>query len=112
MTIVTRSKLIEMINRQDEVAMHAIGRALVHLFRRQTEAERDMNTTCEYNLRGFTGADGRQGALTAKYYLKHKKLLDWQMEIWRKPNKNGIPRLAKYWAQINEEAEKKAKRTA
>ena len=105
---VTRKSLTELIMREDEVGMHAIGRALVHLFRRQTEAERDMNTTCVENMRGFTGADGRRGALTAKYYIKHKQLLDWQMEIWRRPNKNGVPRLAKYWAQINEEAQKKA----
>lgn len=104
---ITRESLTELIMRDDEVGMHAIGRALVHLFRRQTEAERDVNATVEHNMRGFTGADGRQGALTAKYYIKHGKLLDWQMEIWRRENRRGVPRLAKYWKQIAEEAAKK-----
>lgn len=106
--IVTKEMLNELINRGDDVAMHAVGRALVHLFNRQTDDEKSTNDTRHYNNRGFTGADARQGTIGAKYYLKHRKLLDWQVAIWTKPNAKGWSRLAKYHGQINEEAAKKA----
>lgn len=106
--IVTQTTLQQLITRGDTVAMHAIGRALVHLLKRQTEYEQSANITRDYNLRGFTPGDAHSGCITAKYYLKHKKLLDWQIENWTKRNKKGIARLAKYWRQLNEEANKKA----
>lgn len=108
MTIITKDSLTELVTRGDQVAMHAIGRALVHLLRRQTEAEQRSNTTMIYNNIGFTGADARSGSITAKYYIKHQRLEDWQIERWLKPGKSGYPRIAKYWRQINDEAEKKA----
>lgn len=103
----TREDFIALINREDEVAAHAIGRALVHLLKRQTQAEQDMNSTTNHNLRGFTPADAYKGSLTAKYYIKNKRLLDWQIDMWRKPNVKGVPRIAKYWKQMAEEVEKK-----
>lgn len=106
--LVTRDSLHELVTRGDVVAMHAIGRALVHLFNRQTEAEQRVNDTHIWNEMGFTGADGRAGCITAKYYLKHGALLDWQVERWTKLGRSGYARIAKYWKQINEEAEKKA----
>ncbi|MDV7400457.1 hypothetical protein RZS08_54080, partial [Arthrospira platensis SPKY1] len=69
---VTRESLTALISRKDEVAMHAIGRALVHLLNRQTREEAASNTTRNYNLRGFTPADARQGSIHAKYYIKHR----------------------------------------
>lgn len=107
MTIVTREILQNLVTRGDEVSMHAIGRALVHLLNRQTRDESDQNTTKYHNDVGFTGADAHAGSITAKYYLKHGKLEDWQIQRWTRTNKKGVARIAKYWAQINEEAEKK-----
>lgn len=104
----TREKLTELVLRQDHVAVHAIGRALVHLLNRQTEEEARANTTRVHNARGFTPGDAYSGALTAKYYLKHRKLQDWQIVLWQKPNAKGVPRIAKYWKQLAEEAKKKA----
>ena len=105
--IVTRESLHNLVTRGDDVAMHAIGRALVHLFRRQTEVEQESNETNVNNSVGFTGMDGRSGCITAKYYLKHRKLLDWQVERWTRLNAKGCARLAKYWKQIDEEAQKR-----
>ena len=107
-----RSQYVALINRQDEVGMHAIGRALVHLFNRQTDDEKVDADTKHHNARGFTPADARRGVITAKYYLKHRKLLDWQIEWALTPNRNGVQRLAKYHSQIAEEAEKKAAKAA
>ena len=112
MTTFTREKFDALIARDDEVGMHAIGRALVHLLNRQTFDEQQANDTKYHNNRGFTPADARTGAITAKYYLKHKKLLDWQIEGWLKPNATGSTRLGKYYRQIAEEVERKANGTA
>jgi hypothetical protein len=85
-----------------------VGRALVQLLKRQTREEQSSNTTNQDNGVGFTGSDGRSGALTAKSYLKNGSLQDWQLEKWTKPGKNGFPRLAKYAKQLNEIALEKA----
>ena len=105
--LIDRDLLHTLVTRSDDVAMHAIGRALVHLFNRQTNFEQANNETNVLNEMGFTGADGRSGCLTAKYYLKHGVLLDWQIGLWTKIGRSGYARIAKYWKQINEEAEKK-----
>jgi hypothetical protein len=106
--IVTRESLEALVTRGDNTAMHAIGRALVHLLNRQTREEQACNTTNVSNNMGFTGADAHSGCISAKYYLKHGKLLDWQIERWLKPGSRGFARITKYWKQLDEEA--KAKR--
>jgi hypothetical protein len=85
-----------------------IGRALIALLENQTRDEQYSNATTNHNNIGFTGADARSGSLTAKYFRKHGKLLDWQIDRWTKPGSNGYPRLCKYWKQLNEAAEAKA----
>lgn len=106
--MLTKAKLTALITRNDEVAMNAIGRALVHLLNRQTTEEQRDNTTKNYNLRGFTPADARMGSIHAKYFIKHRNLQDWQMKYWLVPNAKGTLRLAKYWRQLDEEAKRKA----
>lgn len=105
---VTRERLTELIRRGDAVAMHAIGRALVHLLNRQTNEEQRENTTKHHNDRGFSPADARLGSIHAKYYIRHKCLQPWQIAYWLRVNSKGVPRLSKYWAQIDQEAQKKA----
>jgi len=100
-----RAKFESLISRDDAVGMHAVGRALVHLFRRQTADEQQHNSTKHTNHRGFTGADAHVGSITAKYYIKHGTLQDWQLKQWRKPNRRGVARLAKYYRQVAEEAQ-------
>lgn len=103
-----RSEFNQLINRGDNVAMHAIGRALVHLFNRQTEDEKSSNDVRHDNRRGFTAGDARKGSITAKYYIKNKKLLDWQIDLWLERDGRGLQRIGKYYRQIAEEAAKKA----
>lgn len=105
--LVTAESLQELLGRKD-IRIRVIGRALVCLFNRQTESEKNRNVTTEHNLIGFTEADARSGCISAKYFLKHDTLENWQIEMWTKKNKNGVMRLAKYWKQLNEEAIKKA----
>ena len=91
--------------------MHTVGRALVVLFKLQTESERSNNTTNQDNGVGFTSGYGRQGSISAKYYIKHGKLLDWQIEKWLKVGARGT-RLGKYWRQLNIAANARAKAKA
>lgn len=107
-----KAQLVQLITRNDEVAVHAIGRALVHLFNRQTRDEQAANDTRVHNLRGFTSADARQGCIHAKYYLKHRSLQPWQVRHWLKADRKSNLRLGKYWRQLSEEAAKKAARQA
>lgn len=106
--IVTKDSLIRMIETADENKLQVIiGRALVGIFNRQTQDEQRINDTRVHNLMGFVPCDAHSGSITAKYFLKHRKLLDWQVERWIKPNNKGVPRIAKYWRQLNEIANEK-----
>lgn len=64
-----------------------------------------MTDTRETNFRGFAQCDARAGSLSARFYIKHRMLNDWQIELWRKTNVRGVSRLGKYWRQIAEEVE-------
>lgn len=107
--IVTKQKMMEELTRRTGRELHNyVGRALVVLLRNQTQDEQRDNQTKEHNDIGFTGADGRAGALSAKTYLKHGHFPhDWQLEQWLKPNRNGVPRIAKYWRQLDRAAKAK-----
>lgn len=101
--LVTRDSLKAMLENPNRSYVElVIGRALVRLLERQTQAEQSANTTDESNGIGFAGADAHSGSLTAKYFLKHKHLQDWQIDNWVKVGRSGYPRLCKYHKQLNE----------
>lgn len=104
----TREQVVTLVTRTDAVAMHAIGRALVHLLNRQTREESRDNVTRNLNDVGFTPADARMGCIHAKCYIKRGELEEWQVRYWQRPNAKGVPRIAKYWRQLAEEAARKA----
>ena len=100
--LVTRDSLISMLNSgNDAHVQQVVGRALVAIFNGQTEGEKNSNVTNHDNGIGFTGADAYSGSLSAKSFLKYGSLLDWQLAKWLKPNVKGVPRIAKYHAQLN-----------
>lgn len=112
-TIVTKESLESMLeNPNRKFVETVVGRALVVLFNRQTESEKATSTTKENNNIGFTGFDAKSGSITAKYYLKHKRLEDWQIEKWTKTMKGGYPKLCSYHRQLNEAANLKKGVTA
>jgi len=109
MSKVTSEVLTTMIETADEAKRQAIiGRALVVIFNNQTEGEKASNQTNKDNGVGFTGADAHSGCITAKYYLKYQRLLDWQVDKWIKRNRNGVMRIAKYHKQLDAAAKSKA----
>lgn len=105
--IVTKESLAKLLETSDERKAQIVGRALVVLFNRQVEDEKVSNDTRHLNMRGFAPCDARSGTLTAKYFLKHRSLLDWQIERWLAPTPQGYPRIAKYTRQLNEAANEK-----
>lgn len=109
--IVSRQSLQQMLNDAPaDKLQHIVGRALTALFQRQTETEKAGNVTDRDNDVGFTGADARSGSLTAKSYIKNRKLEQWQVDKWLKVQRNGFARLTKYHKQLNEIAVAKAAR--
>jgi len=102
--IVTKEYLIRELGIRP---IEVIGRTLVAIFKNQTQEERSNNVTRFHNGIGFTGTDGRIGAITAKYYLKHGTLLDWQIRNWTLPNRKGTPRIVKYADQLDKIAKQK-----
>jgi hypothetical protein len=106
---VTPASLQAMLNNPNrEHVSKVIGRALVVLLNNQTRDEQAMNATTKSNGIGFTGADAKSGSITAKYFIKHNTLLDWQIDRWTKPSASGFSRLTKYHKQLNAAAEEKA----
>ena len=100
--IVTRDSMAAMLSNPNPAYVQAvIGKALVAIFNRQTEDEKNINDVREHNTIGFSGADARTGSITAKYFLKHKSLMPWQVEKWSKISR-GYPRICKYHKQLNE----------
>jgi hypothetical protein len=108
---ITRDSIQQMLNDpRPDFAMHVVGRALVQLYKRQTEEEQRDNETKEYNSIGFAGCDGKSGTLTAKYYLKHKRLEQWMIDKWTKlSERTGYARLCKYHTQLNNIVQQKTK---
>lgn len=100
--LVSKDSLWEMIKTHQDPGL-VIGRALAALFKYQTDAEQNRNDVEVHNNVGFTPSDGRTASITAKYFLKHGKLLDWQIEKWMKINpRTGYPRICKYDRQLND----------
>lgn len=104
----TVQSICHMLETRDD----AVGRALVALNARQTEDERAAETTKHDNGRGFRSCDARMGTSMAKQYLQRGFLTPKQLAYWRKPNKNGKPRIACYATQLLIVAKEKAQLTA
>jgi len=106
MTKLTRDMVCKLVLENDR----AVERALIVLFRRQTVAEGNHDATTNANDVGFTGADAYWGCRNAKQVLAGKPLGVSQLGYWRMCNRKGVPRIAKYWAQLSEAAQaRKAK---
>ena len=71
----------------------AVCRALMVIFDRQTQYEKDAEHTSEYNHIGFSGVDGEILTSFAKQYASRKFLSPKQMVIARK-------KMKKYWKQL------------
>jgi hypothetical protein len=58
----------------------AIERAMVALFRRQTEDEKSSEKAKHNNCRGFSAAHAKKGTYYAKWVLSGRKLSGWHLK--------------------------------
>lgn len=86
----------------------AVARALVALYKRQTEDEQNSEATIVHNMAGFTPSDAQIGSSMATFYLKFNRLSEKQIAYWRKPNAKGVPRICKYSGQLLKIAQAKS----
>jgi len=108
--LVTRDWMIKNVHPANPRIGIIVKRALIALYERQTAAEQAAAQTAEHNGIGFTGTDGEIGTKDAQNCIHYGSPATWIIERWTRPNSKGVPRLAKYWRQLNEIAV--AKRTA
>lgn len=101
-----KTEIVKLLETNDR----AVARAVLVLNERQTADEQNAETTKYHNGIGFTGADARMGTSMAKFYSRNGYLSPKQIAYWRKPNKNGVMRIAKYAGQLLEIAEEKARK--
>jgi hypothetical protein len=106
--MVDKVQIQRVLARTDRIGMVAVGRALVHLYNRQTTDEQHAEQTKHHNERGFTGVDAKIGQDMALFYKRTGFLTTRQLDYWQKLNRNGTSRIGKYWRQLKEEAEAKA----
>lgn len=90
-----------LLTRNDAVGMHAIGRALVALYERQTEDEQASHTTTDANGVGFSAFDAEIMTSLAEFYADRGYLTEKQVAMMRKPvGKTKKPRIARYARQL------------
>lgn len=101
---VTKEQIVHLLKTDDR----AIARALLVLNARQTVDEQAAENTRYLNGRGFRPCHARMGTSHAKWFERTGFLTPKQIAYWRVLDRNGKMRLEIYWAQLLEEAEKKA----
>jgi hypothetical protein len=102
--MLTKESILNMLKTNDK----AVCRALVVLNERQTADEQASENTRYHNGRGFRPCHAKMGTSMAKFYTKRGYLSPKQIAYWRMLDKSGAMRIGIYWAQLLEEAEKKA----
>jgi hypothetical protein len=86
----------------------AVEKAIIHIFNRQTSDEQSSEDTKYHNNKGFTPADAEIFSSFAKFYYRTGFLTPKQIAYARRPGKNGISKIGKYWRQLLEEIERKS----
>jgi hypothetical protein len=100
----TANDIVNLLTNNDK----AVGRALLVLRNRQTADEQVSETTRHHNNRGFRPCHARMGTSMANFFEKTGYLTPKQVAYWRTKEKTGKMRIAIYWRQLMEEAERKA----
>lgn len=108
---VSKEYIQALLIREDAVGMHAVGRALMAVNEYQTRDEQREERTKLHNLEGFTPGDAKRGTSMANFYRNRGFLTPKQVAYWRRPNVRGVPRISKYWRQLQVAAENKAARS-
>lgn len=97
----THEAIIDLLARNDL----AVERAILRIYERQTATEKRMQETCENNGVGFSGVDGEIFSSFAEQIMRSsrppgRRLSPKQLVVARKPDKHGMPRIARYAGQL------------
>lgn len=106
----SKEYIIGLLSRNDKVGKIAVARALVHLYNSQTSEEQCTNSVQADNGVGFTPVDAEFMSSCAKYVIRGYELTDRQLAALQKENRKGVPRIAKYWKQLQNVAKINAER--
>lgn len=106
MYVMATKEQIMAVFEDKRLAARAVAKALVILYKNQTDDEQRHAETKYSNSIGFTSSDARFGTRCAKYFIKNKNLQPWMVDCWLKPNARGTRRISKYWRQLLESSNK------
>lgn len=106
MYVMATKEQIMAVFEDERLAARAVAKALVILYKNQTDDEQRHAETKYSNSIGFTSSDARFGTRCAKYFIKNKNLQPWMVDCWLKPNARGTRRISKYWRQLLESSNK------
>lgn len=96
MCTLTREGIAELLSTNDK----AVGRALLVIHANQTVHEQRTKQNLEHNGVGFNSFDADVGTDMALFFKRNGYLSPKQLAVWRKTDKNGNMRIAKYWKQL------------
>lgn len=109
MIVITKEWLAVRLATKDKIRV--IGRALLAIYKMQTESEQQSEKTTKSNGIGFSKTDARIGSIAALMYANKGTLEQWVVDAWVIP-KHGYPRLCKYSNQLNAIAQERQLKAA
>lgn len=92
----TVESISEMLRTNDK----AVGRALLALNARQTQDERQSETTRHHNRMGFKPCHAKKGTGMARFYSESGFLTPKQLAYWRTVTPSGKMRIEVYAGQL------------
>lgn len=102
----TKEEICAMLNSSDK----AIVRAVIALYNKQTNQEKEENATIVHNSVGFSGGDGMIGTFHGNYIKKYGIERGYVREkiipYWKQLNPKGKMRIEKYAGQLTKIANK------
>lgn len=105
--MLSKEKIVKLLETNDK----AVARALLVVNANQTADEQVQEDTKYRNGEGFRPCHARMGTSMAQFYEKRGYLSPKQIAYWRAKDRSGTMRIALYWRQLAEAADRKAKAT-
>lgn len=93
----TKESLQKLISSNDT----ALYRAMLRIYNEQTNMEKELQETCDWNEAGFSGVDGKIMTSIADFYIKRKYMTIKQKQIVRTKMKKYCGQLLKLMAADN-----------
>lgn len=103
--MLNKEQIVKLLQTSDK----AVARALLVVNANQTADEQVQEDTKYRNGEGFRPCHARMGTSMATFYEKRGYLSPKQVAYWRAKDRSGTMRIALYWRQLAEAAERKAK---